>query len=401
MHKGEKTVENKNEKKDKIVNNENTTTEKKKTLKVKTAETEQVEKKPISKRLLVPGIIVVILIVFAVVVYWAKVMKPKSDVDKDLGIKTEDYISVGDVKGLTYELTQDMWDESVYEDTDEYEVVNRAAKETDQVEYNRVAYVDNKKVDDLSGEEQDINILSSNEGLTKTFSDKLTGHKSGETVTVEVKNNKEVNDFSLANKDYSSKTVVFKLKITSVNKLTRNKITDKWVKDNYYEERGISTVKEYNEWILEYIKEEIIKPELWQKALKKVNLKAIPSKLQQEVIDSMNGEAEAQAEYESLSLDEYKKREGLDDKTMQENYKTELKSELLMWQLVKDLKLTASNDEIEEQYENSYADANLDSVEEMKKLYTKEEIKEVVLLDKAQNYVFKNAKIKYSYKVRK
>ena len=29
-------------------------------------------------------------------------------------------------------------------------------------------------------------------------------------------------------------------------------------------------------------------------------------------------------------LDEYKKREGLDDKTMQENYKTELKSELLM-----------------------------------------------------------------------
>ena len=254
-------MENKNEKKDEIVNNENTTTEKKKILKVKAVEPEQVEKKPLSKRLLVPGIIVVIIIVFAVVVYWAKVMKPKSDVDKDLGIKTEDYISVGDVKGLTYELTQDMWDESVYEDTDEYEVVNRAAKETDQVEYNRVAYVDNKKVDDLSGEEQDINILSSNEGITKTFSDKLTGHKSGETVTVEVKNNKEVNDFSLANKDYSSKTVVFKLKITSVNKLTRNKITDKWVKDNYYEERGISTVKEYNEWILEYIKEEIIKPE--------------------------------------------------------------------------------------------------------------------------------------------
>ena len=33
MHKGEKTVENKNEKKDEIVNNENTTTEKKKILK--------------------------------------------------------------------------------------------------------------------------------------------------------------------------------------------------------------------------------------------------------------------------------------------------------------------------------------------------------------------------------
>ena len=49
MHKGEKTVENKNEKKDEIVNNENTTTEKKKILKVKAEEPEQVEKKPLSK----------------------------------------------------------------------------------------------------------------------------------------------------------------------------------------------------------------------------------------------------------------------------------------------------------------------------------------------------------------
>lgn len=71
-----------------------------------------------------------------------------------------------------------------------------------------------------------------------------------------------------------------------------------------------------------------------------------------------------------------------------------------MWQLVKNLGLEASDDEIEEMYENEYEEVNLDSVEEMKKLYTKDEMKEAVLLDKAQQYVFDNAKISYNYKIK-
>ena len=51
-------------------------------------------------------------------------------------------------------------------------------------------------------------------------------------------------------------------------------------------------------------------------------------------------------------------------------------------------------------YENEYEEVNLDSVEEMKKLYTKDEMKEAVLLDKAQQYVFDNAKISYNYKIK-
>ena len=39
--------------------------------------------------------------------------------------------------------------------------------------------------------------------------------------------------------------------------------------------------------------------------------------------------------------------------------------------------------------------------EEMKKLYTKKEMREVVLLDKAQDYIYKNAKVKFSYKIAK
>ena len=72
-----------------------------------------------------------------------------------------------------------------------------------------------------------------------------------------------------------------------------------------------------------------------------------------------------------------------------------------MWYLTKKLKLTASDDEIEEKYNEYYVDANVDSPEEMKKLYTKKEMREVVLLDKAQDYIYKNAQVKFSYKISK
>lgn len=150
----------------------------------------------------------------------------------------------------------------------------------------------------------------------------------------------------------------------------------------------------------EYINEEIIKPDLWNQAIEKVTLKAIPSELQQEVIDSLDMDTAAEAEYAGMSLEEYKNMYGLTDEAMQENYDLQLKSELLLWQLVKDLKLTATEEEIEEEYENSYLEANLESVEEMKELYTDEEMKEVVLLNKAQDYVYENANIKYSYKIK-
>jgi FKBP-type peptidyl-prolyl cis-trans isomerase (trigger factor) len=352
-------------------------------------------------RIVVPGIIAIILITFAGIVYWAKVIKPDTDVDNELGIKTEDYISVGDITGLSYELTQEQWDECVNEDTQYYIEVDRAAKETDQIEYNYTAYINGKKIDDLTMQEQSIDIGSYDSGILKKFSDKIIGHKSGDKVKVVISNGEEANELSAISKDYTGKKITFKLKINYVSKLKEYKVTDKWVKNQYYEERGVSTVDEFYEWEKEYLIEEVIKVELWNKALDKVTLKAIPSELQQEVIDSMNADNEAQAEYESMSVDEYRNMFGLTDEKMQENYNTELKSELLLWQLVKDLDLTASKEEIEQAYEDSYLEANMDSVEEMKEKYDDKEMKELVLLQKAQDYVFENANIKYSYKINK
>ena len=57
------------------------------------------------------------MIAFAGVIIWQNFIKPKTDINDKLGFNTDDYITVGNIKGLTYDLTQKEWDESVNEDT--------------------------------------------------------------------------------------------------------------------------------------------------------------------------------------------------------------------------------------------------------------------------------------------
>ena len=61
---------------------------------------------------------------------------------------------------------------------------------------------------------------------------------------------------------------------------------------------------------------------------------------------------EAEAKDEGISVKEYKKQYQYTDEKLDEEYTYNVKSELVMWQLVKDLGFEASDDEIEEMYEN-------------------------------------------------
>ena len=84
---------------------------------------------------------------------------------------------------------------------------------------------------------------------------------------------------------------------------------------------------------------------------------------------------------------------GYTEESLQEEYLNEVKSNLVMWKIVEKENLTASSSEIEDKYEELYADCGYDNVEEMKKDYTDKEIEEAVLLDKAMDVVYDNANI--------
>lgn len=358
------------------------------------------DKKKISPaKLIVPIIIVVILAVFAGVVYWAKVIKPKSDINKEVGYNTEEYIKLGQVKGIEDEISQEEWDENLADETNEYDVVDRAAKETDQVDVDIVAYIDNKKVDDLSMKEASFYIGKNDDAADKKVYDKLIGTKAGQKLSLEVSGD-EAKELAGSVEDYSGKKVKLEIKVRDVSELVVNKVTDKWVKENLEDLYGVTTAKELYEWEKQYIIESNLKERLWKKVVDNATMSGYPADLYNDIVAELDGHIEAEAKDEGISVEKYKKQYQYTDEKLDEEYTYNVKSELVMWQLVKDLGLEASDDEIEEMYENEYEEVNLDSVEEMKKLYTKDEMKEAVLLDKAQQYVFDNAKISYNYKIK-
>ena len=358
------------------------------------------DKKKISPaKLIVPIIIVVILAVFAGVVYWAKVIKPKSDINKEGGYNTEEYRKLGQVKGIEDEISQEEWDENLADETNEYDVVDRAAKETDQVDVDIVAYIDNKKVDDLSMKEASFYIGKNDDAADKKVYDKLIGTKAGQKLSLEVSGD-EAKELAGSVEDYSGKKVKLEIKVRDVSELVVNKVTDKWVKENLEDLYGVTTAKELYEWEKQYIIESNLKERLWKKVVDNATMSGYPADLYNDIVAELDGHIEAEAKDEGISVKEYKKQYQYTDEKLDEEYTYNVKSELVMWQLVKDLGFEASDDEIEEMYENEYEEVNLDSVEEMKKLYTKDEMKEAVLLDKAQQYVFDNAKISYNYKIK-
>ena len=361
---------------------------------------EETKKKFSPAVLIMPGIIAIILAVFAGVVYYGKVVKPKKDIDKQAGYKVEDYITLDKYTGFDYEVTQDVFDECVKEETDSYEEVERAAIATDQIEFNYTGYIDGSKIADISQKDAELIVGEDTKGAYKVFSEAIIGKKAGSRFEVEV-NGADVNEISLSQQNYTNKKVIFKIKINSVSKLDVEKITDKWVKENYLEDYGLENTKDFYQWCKDYIMDDA-KVEVWQKAVDSATMAGYPQEVYDDIVVEFTQNANYYAEQFGITTDQYLKDFcGYTDETLEEEYLNEVKSELVMWYIVKEQRLECTEEDIEAKYEELYLDLGYDNVEGMKADYKKKEMKKAVLLDKAQDYVYDNSNIKENFEVPK
>lgn len=358
------------------------------------------EKKKISPvALIVPIAIAVILIAFFAVVYWAKVIKPSDDLEKEIGYKVEDQITLGQYTDFEYEITQEQWDECINEEIQSYSEVKRAAIDTDQLDFNYTGYVDEKKDSNISQKQAELIVGEDESGIYKIFSDAMKGHKSGEKIKVEVEGT-DATKLSMDERDYSDKKVTFELKINSVSKLVIEKVTDDWVSENYFEDYGLENVEDFYQWNKDYLLEEEAKPAIWQMAVDAANMKKYPQELYDDIVDEFLADARYRAEEWGMTQDQYLYDFcQYTDESLEEEYLNGVKSELVMWAIVEKEGFEASDEEIAQKYEDTYLDVGCESVEEMKENYTKEEIKEAVLLDKVQTYVYDHSKIIESFKM--
>ena len=347
-------------------------------------------------KLIVPIVVVIILAVFGYIIYYNNAVKPKADIDKKAGFTAEDYIKLGKYSGFKHTITQKDFDDSVHEETDEYETVSRGAKDTDHVDVSVVAYIDGKKVADLKQDTIELSIGGDSKGVFKKMSDAVKGHKAKEVVKVKV-SGEEASQLSKSKTTYDDE-VKFEVKVVEVNQLNREEVTDKWVKDTYEEDYGYKTTKDFYDFIEESLVSEV-KTDFWAKAVESATMNGWPSKLYQSVVDEFTADANYEADQWNMSYKEciYDFQQYTDE-TLEEEYKNEVKSALVMWAMVKKLDIKISEEEIEDKYEELYESSDdYKSIEAVKKDYKKSEIEEAVYLDKTQEYVFKHSKLVKNY----
>lgn len=382
--------------------NINKNTENEKNIKMNNADADiQERKKKFSPTaLIVPVAIVIILGAFFAVVYWANVIKPEKELVKELGYEVEEQITLGKYTGFEYEITQEMWDECIMDEVLSYEEVERAAEDTDQIGFNYTGYVANKKDSNISQKDAELIVGEDESGVYKIFSDAISGHKSGEKIKVEV-DGTEATALSIDETDYSGKKVTFELKIKSVSKKVIDEITDEWVSEYYLEDYGLENTEDFYEWNKNYLIEEEAKPAIWQMVIDAADMKKYPQNVYDDIVEEFEGDAEYNAQEMGMTKEQYLYDFSLyTEETLEEEYLNGVKSELVMWAIVKEQGFEVSDAEIEQKYEDTYLDVGCETVDDMKALYTKEEIKEAVLLDKVQNYVYDNSTIKETYTIK-
>ena len=349
-------------------------------------------------KIIVPISIVIILAAFAGLIYYMKVVKPAKEVDKMAGYDVDNYIELGKYDDFKYVITQKKWDDLLEEKTYSSEEVNRAAKKGDEVDFKSTAYIKGQKVDDLSSDSTGVEIGNSDSKLYSKLSKALVGLKKGDTASVKV-SGKLVSEASKDKKTYSG-VVKYDLKVIAVSEVKHAKVTDEWVKNESDED--VDNVKDFYA-AMELTLDEDAKADLWQRAVDNATMSSWPPELYQSVKDEAEADARYTAEEWDMTLDEWYAMNGDNEETLKREYLNEVKSTLVMWEIVKKEHLTATDKEIESRYNELFeelkSDGTVKTMDEVKKDYTDKEIREAVLLDKAQNYVYDNSTVVKSYKV--
>lgn len=356
------------------------------------------KKSKIPWKIIITVACVVAVAAIAIVITVIAINKPRMEVDKKAGFNCDDYIKLGQYKDFNEKISQEDFDECVHEETDSYESVDRGAKKTDHVDFSYKGSIEGKKIDDLTQKSIEIEIGNvKDEGkVYEIFSKALVGKKDGDKLIVKVPGNL-ASELTKSNKKYTDE-VKFDIKVNSVSELNREEVTDAWVKENYSEE-GLKTKKDFYDWI-EAELEMNAKGDLWQKTVDRAAMSGWPAELYDSVKAEFDDDANFSADEMGMSLDEYLYNFlGYTDETLDEEYMNQVKSSLVMWAIIKEEGIRATDAEIENKYKEMYEECGYDSVEAMKKDYKKSEIEEAVLLEKAQNFVYEHSNVNKAYKI--
>lgn len=319
-------------------------------------------------------------------------------IDKEAGYDVDKYIKLGKYTGFEYDIDQKKFDEMLADKTYEATEVSRAAKMGDEIEFSYTGYIKDKKVKDLSQDSIAAETDQKDNAVYLKFTNELIGKKKGDTATVKL-SGKEASKISNTNKKYTD-DATFKLKVKEVSEVNHPKVTNDWVKNESNED--VETVDEFFQ-VIETELDDAAMADVWQMAVDKATMTSWPPKLYNKVKEEEEADANYNADQWDMSLEEYYAMNGDTKESLEKEYMNQVKSTLVMWEIVKEEDINVSAKEIEQRYNDLYVelkdDDEVKTLADVKKEYSKAEIKEAVYLEKAQKFVYKNSTIKKTYKI--
>lgn len=159
---------------------------------------------------------------------------------------------------------------------------------------------------------------------------------------------------------------------------------------------------DFYEWCKQSLIEDA-KAELWSKVLESSVVNKYSETAYQRVIEEVDGDYNYNAEFFGMTIDEYLEMNGMTEDDMEDEYMNALKSEMVMWAIVEKEGLAnkITDEDIQNKWDELYQEGDFESEEDMKSQYTDEEIRQGALMDKAVDWVYDHAKVKFSYKISK
>ena len=270
---------------------------------------------------------------------------------------------------------------------------NRAAKNEDIVTIDFEGFVDGKAFEGGKAEGQQLTIGSNT--FIPGFEEQLVGMKIGEEKDINVTFPKDYYSKELAGKD-----AVFHIKLHEIKQKELPKLDDEFAKDV----SEFDTLEELKKSIKEKKKEENehrAKHEMEDMAVEAVckNTKIdIPEGMVELEIDNMMDNISQRLQYQGMSMEQYLKMLGKTESDMRKEFKEDaeknVKSSLVLRQIVKDENIKADEKYVKERMEEMAKQYNrkLEEVEKNEQL--KEYLEESSQTEQAVKLILDNAKMK-------
>jgi trigger factor len=351
-------------------------------------------------KIIYPVIIVLVLLGLGGAIYYSKVVAPDNKYDEELGYNVDDYITLGQYKGIeaeqeVYEVTDDDIEEAIESELTEEVEIDREFVKGDYVNIDITATIDDSYVEDLSYEDYDICIGDND--YVSDLDDALIGKTVGSTFNVTTKDIGELDD------SYEGETVDLYVVVNSGTAYETNELTEEYVQENY----GYDTIDEFREAIKENLEEEYendnkltMEESVWEIVVDNATMKGYPEDLYEEVSETSYSSLEEEAEAWGLELTEYLEmfyevdEDGLED-FLNEYYEDEVKSELVLRAIVKKENLEVTDEKYAELIDDYLYSYDYDSQEDFEDDYGVDAIKDAMLMDVVYEFLGDNAKVTY------